>query len=66
MKFGAVAPADAKGAIVVHSIRSGGLVLKKGTVVGEPEIAALVAAKIPAITVARLEPGDVSEDTAAA
>jgi molybdenum cofactor cytidylyltransferase len=66
MKFGAVAPADAKGAIVVHSIRSGGVVLKKGTVVGEPEIAALVAAKIPAITVARLEPGDVSEDTAAA
>jgi len=66
MKFGAVAPADAKGAIVVHSIRSGGLVLKKGTVVGEPEIAALVAAKVPSITVARLEPGDVSEDTAAA
>jgi molybdenum cofactor cytidylyltransferase len=66
MKFGAVAPADAKGAIVVHSIRSGGLVLKKGTLVGEPEIAALVAAGIPAITVARLEPGDVSEDVAAA
>jgi molybdenum cofactor cytidylyltransferase len=66
MKFGAVAPADAKGAIVVHSIRSGGLVLKKGTLVGEPEVAALLAAKIPAITVARLEPGDVSEDTAAA
>ena len=66
MKFGAVAPADAKGAIVVHSIRSGGLVLKKGTVVGDAEIAALAAAGIPAITVARLEPGDVSEDTAAA
>jgi molybdenum cofactor cytidylyltransferase len=66
MKFGAVAPADAKGAIVVHSIRSAGLVLKKGTVVGEPEIAALRAAGIPSITVARLEPGDVSEDTAAA
>jgi molybdenum cofactor cytidylyltransferase len=66
MKFGAVAPADAKGAIVVHSIRSAGLVLKKGTVVGEPEIAALRAAGIPSITVARLEAGDVSEDTAAA
>ena len=66
MKFGAVAPEEAKGAIVVHSIRSGGLVLKKGTVVGDGEIAALRAAGIPAITVARLEPGDVSEDVAAA
>jgi molybdenum cofactor cytidylyltransferase len=66
MKFGAVAPADAKGAIVVHSIRSAGLVLKKGTLVGEPEIAALRAAGVPSITVARLEPGDVSEDAAAA
>jgi molybdenum cofactor cytidylyltransferase len=66
MKFGAVPPTDAKGAIVVHSIRSDGLVLKKGTVVGDAEIAALVAAGVPTITVARLEPGDVSEDTAAA
>ncbi len=66
MKFGAVAPADAKGAIVVHSIRTGALVLKKGTVVGDAEIAALAAAGIAAITVARLEPGDVSEDVAAA
>ncbi|MEA3023208.1 MAG: molybdenum cofactor cytidylyltransferase, partial [Alphaproteobacteria bacterium] len=56
MKFGAVAPADAKGAIVVHSIRTGALVLKKGTVVGDAEIAALDAAGIAEITVARLEP----------
>jgi molybdenum cofactor cytidylyltransferase len=66
MKFGAVAPAEAKGGIVVHSIRKGGLVLKKGTVVGDAEIAALAAAGVAAITVARLEPGDVSEDAAAA
>jgi molybdenum cofactor cytidylyltransferase len=66
VKFGAVAPAQAKGAIVVHSIRSGTLVLKKGTVVGDNEIKALGEAGIPAITVARLEPGDVSEDVAAA
>jgi molybdenum cofactor cytidylyltransferase len=65
MKFGAVPPAEAKGAIVVHSIRKDGLTLKKGTVVGDAEIAALAAAGIPAITVARLEPGDVSEDIAA-
>ena len=66
MKFGAVAPAEAKGGIVVHSIRKGGLVLKKGTVVGDAEIAALMAAGVAAIMVARLEPGDVSEDAAAA
>jgi molybdenum cofactor cytidylyltransferase len=66
VKFGAVAPAEAKGAIVVHSIRSGGLVLKKGTVVGDAEIKALAAAGIPSITVARLEPDDISEDVAAA
>jgi molybdenum cofactor cytidylyltransferase len=66
MKFGPVAPADAKGGIVVHSIRQGGLVLKKGSVVGEADIAALTAAGIKAIMVARIEPGDVSEDVAAA
>jgi molybdenum cofactor cytidylyltransferase len=66
MKFGAVAPGEAKGGIVVHSIRKGTLVLRKGTVVGDAEIAGLEAAGVTAITVARLEPGDVSEDVAAA
>jgi molybdenum cofactor cytidylyltransferase len=66
MKFGPVPPAEAKGGIVVHSIRTGGLVLKKGTRVGEAEVAALIAAGIAAITVARIEAGDVPEDTAAA
>ena len=61
-----MAPAEAKGGIVVHSIRRGALVLRKGTVVGDAEIAALQAAGVAAITVARLEPGDVSEDAAAA
>ena len=66
MKFGAVPPAQAEGGIVVHSIRKDGLVLKKGTRVGKDEIAALNAAKIASITVARLEPEDISEDEAAA
>jgi len=43
MKFGPVPPGEAKGGIVVHSIRKGGLVLRKGTVVGDAEIAALKA-----------------------
>ncbi|MGE0035451.1 MAG: NTP transferase domain-containing protein [Xanthobacteraceae bacterium] len=66
MKFGPVPVAEAEGAIAVHSIRQAGLVLKKGTLIGKPEIAALTAAGIAEIVVARLEPGDVSEDAAAA
>jgi molybdenum cofactor cytidylyltransferase len=66
MKFGPVAPDDALGATAVHSIRQDGLVLKKGTLIGAAEIASLKAAGVKEITVARLEPGDVSEDDAAA
>jgi molybdenum cofactor cytidylyltransferase len=66
MKFGAVAPDDALGATAVHTIRQDGLVLKKGTLIGAPEVAALKAAGIKDVVVARLEAGDVSEDVAAA
>ena len=66
MKFGAVSPREAEGAVAVHSIRKNGMVLKKGTPIGKTEIAALEAAQVPEIVVARLEPGDVSEDVAAA
>ncbi len=66
MKFGAVPVGEAEGAVAVHSIRKSGLVLKKGTLIGKAEIAALEAADITEIVVARIEPGDVSEDAAAA
>jgi molybdenum cofactor cytidylyltransferase len=66
MKFGPVPPRQAEGATAVHTIRQGSLVLKKGTLVGAAEVAALEAAGIKDIVVARLEPGDVSEDHAAA
>jgi molybdenum cofactor cytidylyltransferase len=66
MKFGAMPPREAAGAIAVHSIRKSGMVLKKGTLIGGNEIAALEAATVSEIVVARLEPGDVSEDVAAA
>ena len=66
MKFGPVAPSDALGATAVHSIRQGELVLKKGTLIGPPEVAALKAAGVKEIVVSRLESGDVSEDQAAA
>ena len=66
MKFGSVPVAEAAGATAVHSIRQGDFVLKKGTLIGPAEVAALKAAGVKAITVARLDPGDVSEDQAAA
>jgi molybdenum cofactor cytidylyltransferase len=66
MKFGPVPVAEAAGATAVHSIRKDGLVLKKGTLIGPAEIAALQAAGVAEIMAARLEPGDVSEDAAAA
>jgi molybdenum cofactor cytidylyltransferase len=66
MKFGAVPVGEALGATAVHSIRQGDLVLKKGTLIGPAEVAALKAAGVKEITVARLDAGDVSEDQAAA
>jgi molybdenum cofactor cytidylyltransferase len=66
MKFGAVPVKEALGATAVHSIRQGDLVLKKGTLIGAKEVAALTAAGVKEIVVARSETGDVSEDRAAA
>jgi len=66
MKFGAVPVGEAEGGVAVHSIRKDGFVLRKGTRIGLPEIAAMKVAGIAEVTVARLEPGDVSEDAAAA
>src|SRR5689334_9150482 len=65
MKFGPVSPDQAIGATAVHSIRKGDLVLKKGTRIGEKEAAALKAAGLDLIVVARLEQGDIGEDHAA-
>lgn len=66
MKFGPVTPDDALGGVTVHAIRQGSLMLKKGTVVGFAEVAALKQAGVKEIVVARLDKDDVSEDEAAA
>ena len=66
MFFGSVPVAQALGGVAVHTIRQGGLVLKKGTTISADEIAALEAAGITEIVVARLSPDDVGEDEAAA
>jgi molybdenum cofactor cytidylyltransferase len=66
MKFGPVPVVEALGGVVAHAVRSGGLVLKKGTLIGAAEVAALQAAGVGTVTVALVEPGDVGEDAAAA
>lgn len=66
MKFGPASPADALGGVTVHTLRQGDLVLKKGTVVGADQVAALQRAGVKEVVVVRLEDGDVSEDVAAA
>ena len=66
MFFGSVPVAQALGGVAVHTIRQGNLVLKKGTTISASEVAALEAAGISEIVVARLSPDDVGEDEAAA
>jgi len=66
MFFGRVPPLEAEGAILAHQVKAGDAVFKKGHRLREEDCAALHAARIPAITIARLEAGDVEEDEAAA
>lgn len=66
MKFGSLPLEEAHGGVAVHSIRKDKLVLRKGTTIGDAEIAALRAAGITEIVVAKLEAGDIGEDRAAA
>src|SRR5689334_12137549 len=66
MFFGEVPIDEALGAVAVHSIRKGALVLRKGTRIGPAEVAALRQEGIGSIVVSRLDAGDVSEDAAAA
>ncbi len=66
MKFGPVPPREALGAVTVHSVRTPERLVKKGTKVTEADVSVLERAKIREIVVARLEPGDISEDVAAA
>ena len=66
MEFGPVPPADAVGAILAHSLTLPDGRLRKGRVVSEADVERLRDAGLEAVTVARLAPGDVEEDAAAA
>ena len=65
MKFGPVRVGEAEGAILAHSVRTPGRMLRKGTVLSQTDIATLAEAGIGSVFVARLDADDVHEDTAA-
>lgn len=65
MRFGPVSVKEAEGALLVHSVRLPDGLIRKGTHLGQTEIARLVDAGIREIVVAVFEPGDVPEDDAA-
>ena len=66
MRFGPVAPAEAEGAILAHSLTAGGLRLRKGRALTAEDARLLAAAGLAEVTVARPDPDDVAEDAAAA
>ena len=66
MKFGPVAATAAAGAVLVHTLRAGERVLKKGRLLTDGDARDLAAAGHVTVIVARLEADDVGEDEAAA
>ncbi len=66
MKFGEVPVAEAVGAVLAHSLKVGDSTLRKGRVLSAEDVAVLAAAGRRSVIAARLEPGDVDENTAAA
>lgn len=65
MSFGPVALDGALGAVLAHAVDAGGIRLKKGTVLGEAELAALRKAGIAQVIAAVPAPDDLGEDDAA-
>ncbi|MFQ5565941.1 MAG: NTP transferase domain-containing protein, partial [Paracoccaceae bacterium] len=66
MEFGPLPVAEAEGAILAHSVGLPSGRLKKGRRLSAADTAALAAAGLAEVTVARLGPDDVPEDQAAA
>jgi len=63
--FGPTPLEEARGAVLAHTLRLTGRVLKKGTVLDAEALDALRAEGRAEVIAARLEPGDVHEDEAA-
>jgi len=65
MKFGPTPLEEARGAVLAHTIRLPGRVIKKGSVLQEGELQVLREAQIREVIAATMQPGDVPEDEAA-
>ena len=65
MKFGPVAPDESEGGILAHAVYLADGRIRKGTRLAAADIKRLVAAGIDSIIVARLDPVDLDEDSAA-
>ena len=66
MKFGETPIEEALGAILAHGISVEGTAFKKGRLLSRNDLAILKKAGIATVVSARLEPGDIGEDEAAA
>ncbi len=66
MKFGSVPVAEAEGRVLAHSVRAGGMTLKKGRVLNGEDIKTLESAGVATVYAAALEATDIPEDEAAA
>jgi molybdenum cofactor cytidylyltransferase len=66
MIFATVPLAEAEGGILAHSLLVGGSRWPKGRIVSAEDLALAGAAGLASLTIARLAPGDVGEDDAAA
>ena len=65
MKFGPTPLDEARGAILAHTLRLPGRVIKKGTALSEADLDAMRAANLREVIAATLQAGDVPEDEAA-
>ena len=66
MRFGPVAVDQAAGAVLAHSVEIAGKKLRKGRVLDPDDLALMQGAGVAEIIVARLDPGDLDENAAAA
>jgi molybdenum cofactor cytidylyltransferase len=65
MQFGSCPVHSAEGAILAHSVRADGQLLKKGRILSRDDIALLLRSSHSDVMVARLGDGDVAENEAA-
>ncbi len=65
MKFSRINTCDAEGALLAHSLMVGGRKWKKGRKLIRSDVELLQAEEFETVVAARLEPGDIDENTAA-